>query len=287
MKPAVFDYAAPKTIPETVNLLKEHGFDAKILAGGQSLMPVINMRLVQPAILIDINGVDGISGIEITSEHISLGALIRQQQLIDDPRVREACPILAKAAELVAHRTIRNRGTIGGSLVHADPASELPAVMVALEAVMNVQGPNGEKQVPAQEFFVDYMTTAVEPDELLVSVTIPRGVNDGSGSAFVEMSRRHGDFAIVAVGAMASLDDSGAFTRVRLVVTGVGATPHLVAATDQLIGLKPDEDEFKSVARAASEEIDPQDDIQGSVSYRRHLARVLSKRALRAAVEDV
>jgi aerobic carbon-monoxide dehydrogenase medium subunit len=285
MKPAVFEYAAPKTIPETLNLLKERGAEAKILAGGQSLMPILNMRLAQPATLIDINGVADIANIEITDERISLGALVRQQQLIDDPRIREACPILAEAAEFVAHRTIRNRGTIGGSLVHADPASELPAVMVALEAVMRVHGTDGVKEIPAREFFVDYMTTAVEPDELLVSVVVPRDTNEGSGSAFVEMSRRHGDFAIVAVGALAKLDDTGAFSHVRLVVTGVGPTPHLVAATDQLLGHKPCEDAFRSVAKAASEEIDPQDDIQGTAFYRRHLTRGLCKRALRAATD--
>jgi CO/xanthine dehydrogenase FAD-binding subunit len=285
MKPAVFEYAAPKSISETMTLLGEHGYDAKILAGGQSLMPVMNMRLAQPSILIDINGVEDMSRVEVSDDHIVLGATVRQQRLIDDAAIAGACPLLNYAAQYIAHRTIRNRGTIGGSLVHADPASELPALMVALDATMTVLGPDGEKEIPAGEFFVDYMTVNIGPDELLTSVKIPRKNLDSSGWGFVEFSRRHGDFAIVAAVALLNLDDNRALSRARLVITGVGATPHVVEATDQYLGQQLNEDGIKAIAKAAANELDPQDDIQGTSSYRRRLARVLSKRVLNAALE--
>jgi aerobic carbon-monoxide dehydrogenase medium subunit len=285
MKPAPFDYQSPESISEALELLSEHGYDAKILAGGQSLMPVMNMRLLQPRVLIDINRIPDLDGVEASDGTLTLGALVRQQRLVDDGGIETAAPLLAESAHHIAHRTIRNRGTVGGSLAHADPASELPAVAVALDAEMTIRSLKGERRLPARDFFLDYLTTALEPDELLTSMAVPATRADATGTAFFEVSRRHGDFAVVAVAVVVSLGENHAVSRARLVITGVGPAPHLVSATDALLGQELSDEAIAMTARDAAREIDPQSDVQASAQYRRHVARVLSERALRTAAE--
>lgn len=284
MKPPVFDYFAPTTVDETHRGLAEHQADGKILAGGQSLVPVLNMRLAYPAVLIDINRVSELDHITLDNGRLTIGALTRQQTLLESDVVAEHFPLLAEATRYIGHRTIRNRGTVGGSLAHADPAAELPAVMLALNAELTLSSTRGQRQVPAQDFFVDYMTTALNPDELLQAVQIPTPA-PRSGWSFKEVSRRHGDFALVATAALVTLDEAGTCTDARLVLTGVGPTPVTVDLSTTLIGAVPTADAVAAAADAAREAVDPPSDVHATSDYRRHLARVLSRRALTTAIE--
>lgn len=285
MKPPAFDYLSPTSLAEVHELLSTHGEDGKILAGGQSLVPLLNMRLAHPSTLIDINRVTELDYIRKTADGgLAIGALTRQQTLLEDAVVAEHTPLLVEATRYIGHRTIRNRGTVGGTLAHADPAAEMPAVMVALDAEFVVTSAGGERVIPAREFFVDYLTTALAQDELLTEVRIPAAA-PRTGSAFQEVSRRHGDFAIVAVAALVTLADDGSCADARLVLTGVGGTPQALDLTGTLIGQAPTAEVIKAAANKAATEIEPTADIHATEAYRRQLARVLSRRALTAAVE--
>lgn len=288
MKAAPFDYRTPTTLDETLALLAEFSGDAKLLAGGQSLVPLMNFRLAKPDVLIDLNRVVELSSVRPVDGGLAFGAMTRQRVLERDPRVRERLPLLAAATEWIAHPQIRNRGTIGGSLAHADPASELPAVALVHEAIITAHSASGgQREILASDFFVTYLTTALEPDELVTEVTVP-ALPAGSGWAIVEVARRHGDFALAGVAASLTLDASGAIADARIGLFGVDATARrAVAAEAALRGRRPDADGFREAAARARDEIEPATDVHATATYRRHVVAVLVERALRQAVDRV
>jgi CO/xanthine dehydrogenase FAD-binding subunit len=285
VKPPSFEYHAPRTVDEVVARLAEHGDGAKVLAGGQSLVPLMNLRLAAPEVLVDVNRVDGLAGLSAWDGGVSIGSLVRQSALERSELARERLPLLAEAIRYVGHPTIRHRGTVGGSLAHADPAAELPAAMLALEATLVARGPGGDREIPAADFFTGYLTTALAPDELLTEVRVP-GVPDGTGAAFVELSRRYGDFAICGAAALVTLDDAGRCTRARVALCGVGAGPiRARTVEDALLNEKPEGEALEAAAQRAVDEIDPPSDVHGSAAYRRKIAVVMTRRALALAAE--
>jgi CO/xanthine dehydrogenase FAD-binding subunit len=285
MKPPRFDYLAPGSVDEAVELLARHGERAKVLAGGQSLVPLLNFRLVRPEFLVDLNRIGALVGIREDDGHLEIGAMTRQRAVERSPLVRARCPLLADAMPLIGHFQIRNRGTVGGSLAHADPAAELPAVVAALGGELIARSARGTRRIAAREFFQGYLTTALAPDELLVGVRLPVAA-PGTGTAFLEVSRRHGDFALVGVAAVVTLDAAGTCTRAALALTGVGPTPVVAeAATRRLVGRPPAPELFEEVGRQVAASVTPDSDIHASAEYRQHVAGVLSRRALARAVE--
>lgn len=284
MKPPVFHYVAPESLDDAVQQLGEHGDRAKVLAGGQSLVPLLNLRLAAPEVLIDVNGVPGLDHIEAWDGGLAIGALARQSSLERSRLAGERLPLLAEAIGFVGHPTIRHRGTLGGSLAHADPAAELPAVMLALEASFVARSPRGERTISASEFFHGYLTTALADDELLTEVRVP-GVPPGTGSAFVELARRFGDFAICGAAATITLDENGRCDGVRIALCGVGATPlRATQAETLLVGALPDAVTVATAAEHAAADVDPQTDVHGSAAYRRKMAIVMTGRAVELAV---
>jgi len=278
MKPPPFSYHDPSSIEEVINLLGSLE-NPKLLAGGQSLMPMLNMRYVLPDHVIDLNKVEGLSYIEESGGRISIGGMTRQRDLEFSDVIKLKCPLMNDALQQVGHRQTRNRGTIGGSLSHLDPAAELPAVCAAHEALIVVQGPGGERDIPFAEFPVAYMTPATEIDEILIAIKISAWA-EGHGYAFVEFARRHGDFAITLAAALLETDDDGAITRASLTVGGVGAAPvRMSAIEERLIGLSGDEAKFRELCEDCRE-IDALGDVYASSEYRQHLATVMSRRAL-------
>jgi aerobic carbon-monoxide dehydrogenase medium subunit len=285
MKPPRFDYLAPGSIDEALAVLGRHGEEAKVLAGGQSLVPLLNFRLVRPTYLVDLNEIAGLDGIRVESDRLVIGAMTRQRAVETSALVRENCPLLAEAMPQIGHVQIRNRGTVGGSLAHADPAAELPAVVTCLGGEVVLRSARGQRTLAAEQFFLAYLTTAAEPGELLVEVRLP-AMPPRTGSAFIEVSRRHGDFALVGVAATVTVDETGICTGSALALTGVGATP--VAAREAaggLVGVKPAAEAFADVGRRVSEIVRPDSDLHASAEYRRHLAAVLTRRALARAAE--
>jgi len=285
VKPAPFEYLAPRSLEEALETLAERGAEAKVLAGGQSLLPVLNFRLAQPAVLVDINRVAELDFVrEEADGGLRLGALVRQRRLERDPLVARRAPLVAAAVPHVAHPQIRTRGTLGGSLAHADPAAELPAVALALDARLLVRRRGGERWLAAAEFFTGLFATALGEDELLAEIALPP-TPERSGVAFLESARRHGDYALAGVAARVELDGSGRCRAARLVYFSVGEGPvDAVRAAAALAGHELDAATIAAAAHlAASEEIDPLGDIHASSAFKRHLARVLGERALAAA----
>ena len=258
MKPPSFEYHAPTSLQEALALKSANGAEASFLAGGQSLMPLLNMRLARPGVLIDVNRLAELDYVRELDDGIAVGAITRQRTLEWSEIARQVCPLLREALASVAHAIIRNRGTIGGSIAHADPAAELPAVLSALGGTVTVAGPNGTRVIPAEEFFLFHFTTAIEPDEILTQIWFPK-IPPDAGYAFLEISRRHGDFALAGVAALVSGKQS------RLAFLGVGPRPILAEATDI-------EDTLASTELTS--------DIHGSAGYRLELCRVLARRAL-------
>lgn len=285
MKPAPFHYVAPTTLEEALELMGQHGAEAKLLAGGQSLIPVMNFRLAQPAVLVDLNRVSDLDYLRQGGNGgLEIGAMARHSRLERSETVAALAPLLHEAIPYVAHPQIRNRGTAGGSLAHADPAAELPVIMVALQARLRLRRASGERWVEAADFFQGLFTTALEPDEILVEIALPPWPR-GSGHAFMELARRHGDYAQAGVAAVVQLDDSGNCRQARLVYLNVGETPLAVGAAAELIGHVPSVELIAQVAaHAAQEEIDPTGDIHATAAYKRHLAAVLGRRAIWQAV---
>lgn len=283
MKPPSFDYVAPRSPEEVIELLGQHGSAAKVLAGGQSLVPLLNLRLAGPEMLVDINAVEGLDGLSAWDGGLAIGALVRQSDLEGAELVHERLPLLAEASALVGHPAIRHRGTLGGSLAHADPAAELPAAALALEATLVARGRQGTRSLAASEFFTGYLTTALQPDELLTQVRVP-GVPRGTGSAFVEVSRRSGDFAICGAAALVTLDAGGRCDRVRLALCGVGSGPvRARGVEDALLGEVPSGTVLEEAVQRVHADIDPPSDIHGSAAYRRKLAVVMARRAIELA----
>jgi aerobic carbon-monoxide dehydrogenase medium subunit len=278
LKPSPFTYHRPNAISEAVALLAELGDEAKVLAGGQSLVPLMSMRLAAPAHLIDINHLPGLDKVEVTANHVRVGALARHSHVERDEAAFGAIPLLRQALALVAHPTIRNRGTTVGSLVHGDPSAEMPAVLVLLDGVLEVQSADGSREVPAADFFVGPMETSLRSAELAVAARFARPAS-GCGSAFVELSRRHGDYAVCGVGALVSTDAELAITSAKVALISVGGGPVLVDVTDAITGSGGGFD-LSAVHALLDLAIEPEADIHASAEYRRHLAHVLTSRAL-------
>lgn len=286
MKPASFQYIAPLTLAEALDVMSHHGAAAKLLAGGQSLIPVMNFRLAQPTLLVDLNKLRELDRLHVTGDGgLRIGAMVRHSQLEHSDVIAGYAPLIAEAMPLVAHPQIRNRGTIGGSLAHADPAAELPVVMVALQARFLLRKSGHERWVNAADFYQSLFTTALEPDEILVEIDIPPAARR-TGYAFTEIARRHGDYAQAGVAAIIGLDENGVCRRARLVYLNQGETPMVAGqAAAALVGQLPSMALIDDVARrAARDEIDPTGDIHATAEYRRHLAFVLGKRAIQKAV---
>jgi carbon-monoxide dehydrogenase medium subunit len=285
MKLPQFDYEAPETVSEAVGLLAEHLDEASVLAGGQSLIPLLALRLAQPALLIDINGVADLSGVSVTDGWVAIGATTREYVAEESGTIADAVPLLAAALPLIGHEAIRSRGTVGGSLAHADPAAELPAVARALDAEFVVRGPLGERVVPAAEWFEGYLTTSRRPDELLTEVRFP-AAGRGTGVSFQEVARRHGDFAMVGLAASVTLSD-GAISDARLAFAGVSDVPaRATGAEELLVGQRPSAELLDEAARRAAGDIDPPSDLHGSAEYRKKVAAALVRRGLREAVDN-
>ena len=284
MKPPVFDYAAPKTVDEAVALLQQYDGEAKILAGGQSLMPLLNMRLARPALLVDIARIAGLDAIREVDGALAIGAMTRQRAVEYSELVRSRFPLLHTAILNIAHPQNRNQGTVGGSLAHADPAAELPAMALAYDAEFRAVGPAGERRIKAADFFVTYLTTALEPTEVLTEVRFP-ALPPRTGWSFIELARRHGDFALTGVVARLATDGGGRCSAAQIVLFGVGTTPVRARAAEQvLIGETLSAPLFERAGQAASQEIEePLSDVHASADYRRDLARVLTRRALAEA----
>lgn len=284
MKPPPFRYHAPETVEETLALLAEYSWDAKLLAGGQSLVPAMNFRLAAPAVLIDLNRVAELQGIEaLDNGGIALGAMTRQRAVEHSEVVRDRAPLLHEAMPWIAHPQIRSRGTIGGSIAHADPASELPAVMVALRAQFRARGPEGERTILAEDFFLGLLMTALAPEELLTRIEIP-ALPERTGVAFTEFARRHGDYALVGVAAVVTLNADDTCSDARLTLLSVGEGPFVPAqAVAELRETDLSDDTIAAAAAAAAAEIDPPADIHASSDFRRHLTGVLVARVLRSA----
>jgi CO/xanthine dehydrogenase FAD-binding subunit len=285
MKLPPFDYEAPTTVSAAVELLAEHLDEASVLAGGQSLIPLLALRLARPGVIIDINGIDELSGVSAPNGWTAIGAMTREYVAEKSETVADTVPLLAAALPLIGHEAIRTRGTIGGSLAHADPAAELPAVARALDAEFVVRGKSGERVVPAAQWFEGYLTTSRRSDELLVEVRFPTA-GRGTGVSFQEVARRHGDFAIV--GLAVSLVVSGeVISDARLAFAGVSDVPvRAAAAEDLLVGERPSAALFDEVARRATGDLDPPADLHGSSDYRKAVAAAMARRGLRAAVDN-
>ena len=284
MKPAAFRYLAPTTVEEALSLLAEHGDAAKVLAGGQSLVPMMNFRLVTPSIIIDLNRVTELGYIRAQGSGLVIGAMTRQRQIERDPLIVTRAPLLVETMPFVAHPQIRNRGTFGGSIAHADPAAELPAVAIALDAQFKLTSQKGVRWVRAADFFLGLFTTVLEPTELLTEIILPP-MSPRVGYSFQEMSRRHGDYALAGVACALALSDQGLCREARIVLLGLGASPiDARDAAKQLIGASPTPEAIRAAAQAVDTEIDPSTDIHASADFRRHLARTLTRRALETAL---
>lgn len=286
MKPPPFEYYSPTTLDEALSLLGEYGAEAKVLAGGQSLVPSMNFRLAQPAVLVDLNRIPDLAGIRATGQGtLQIGAMTRQRELERSPEVSEHAPLIYETMPFIAHPQIRNRGTIGGSLAHADPSAELPAVAVALNCSIRARSPRGERVIPAAEFFLGVFTTALEPDEIITEIEVPRHAHY-LGAAFEEVARRHGDYALAGAAAAVALHADGTVAEVRLVFLSLGDGPvECPSVYAILLGQTPTEEAVREAVEALEADIDPPTDIHASSAYRRHLARVLGRRTLTKAVE--
>jgi aerobic carbon-monoxide dehydrogenase medium subunit len=284
MKPPRFEYAAPHKIDEAVGLLSQHGERAKVLAGGQSLVPLLNFRLATPEVLIDVNRVAELAYVRPLGSGVAIGAMTRQDTLERTDVVRSRLPIVAEACRLIGHLPIRHRGTIGGSLAHADPAAELPAVMMALDAELTAVRHGGRRTLPVEQFFTGVFTTALAPDELLTEIRVP-GLPPRTGGAFIEIARRAGDFALVGVAAVVTLDDGGRATRARVALCGAAPTPIRAREAERvLVGARPDARALDEAAEKIAAAADPPGDIHASPAFRRKLARHVGRQAIELAV---
>ena len=281
MKPPPFAYHRPSTVAEAVEILAEVGDGGKVLAGGQSLVPLLNMRLAAPSALVDINRLTELAYVDTDEATVRVGALARHAQTERDPHAFAALALLREATRSVAHPTIRNRGTTVGSLVHADPAAEMPAVLAVLDGTLEVRSAGGAREVPAAELFVGPMESSLRPGELAVAARFPRPPAR-SGTAFVELARRHGDYAMAGLAAVVATDPDGALTRARVAYISLGPGPVVVDLADAITGSGGGLDPAR-VRALVDDRIDPEDDIHATADYRRHLAHVLTDRALREA----
>ena len=282
MIPASFDYVRPASLDEAVSALADGGDDAKIIAGGQSLMPLLRLRLAYPELLVDIGAIDELTGITDVGDALLIGARTTHYQVVHDPLVREHCGLLAQATATVADPAVRHRGTLGGSLAHGDPAGDLPAVVLALDGMLVVRGPGGQREVAAGDFFVDYLTTALEPGEILTGVRVPK-LGQGWGYRYEKFHRTAQAWATVGVAALARRAN-GQVAEARIGLTNMGTVPvRATAAESAVAGADASAAAIAAAAAVADEGTQPPADLHGAPDYRRHLARVLTGRALAAA----
>lgn len=287
MKPAPFDYVAANSVADALDQLARLGADAQILAGGQSLVRLMNSRHSTPANLIDINGVTELDRIALKDSEIVIGAITRQRTSETDALVTEHIPLFAAAGQHVAHVSVRERGTVVGSIAFADPSAELPVALLALEGTVLAASHSGERLIAAADFFIGPWQNALTDEELAIEVRIPVQPDRRCGSAFLEVSRRHGELPICAVAAITTLDEAGSFAEVRIALGAVGDRPvRARSAEQQAVGLMPSAETYAALADATARELEPVSNLHGSASFRRHLAEVLTRRALTAAVAD-
>ncbi len=285
MKPAIFDYVLADNQEHALAVLREHGDDAKVLAGGQSLVPLMSFRLAKPTLLLDINRLDGLDTVETADGRMSIGALTRQSELLTHPLIAEHCPLMRAATEFIGHPAIRNRGTVGGSVAHADPAAELPILLQVLDAAVEVRSAGSRRTIPADDFFLGLLMTGMNPDEMLtgISFALPE---KGTGWGFHEVARRHGDFALVAAAALVTLDDRGAVAEAAVALGGIAGRPVRVGAVENsLKGNRPTPETIEAASHLVDDAVTPVGDIHAGEAYRAHLGRVLTKRTIRDAVE--
>ena len=282
MIPAQFDYVRPSSVGAAVTALADGGDDAKVIAGGQSLLPLLRLRLAYPSLLVDVGGLSDLVGVSDAGSHLLIGARTTHYQLVHDPLISQHCGLLAEAAGTVADPAVRHRGTLGGSLAHADPAGDLPAVVLALDATLVARGPAGEREIPAGDFFVDYLTTALGPGEILTGVRVPKLGNDW-GYRYEKFHRTAQAWAIVGVAALVRRSD-GHVAEARVGLTNMGTVPIRAAAVEAAAaGAQASPDALQAAAAGAAEGTQPPADLHGQPDYRRHLAQVLTGRALEAA----
>ncbi len=286
MKPAPFEYVAARSLDEALAALADAGEGGKVLAGGQSLVPLLALRLARPDVLVDVNQVAGLDRVVVDDRRLVIGALARHRAVELDEQVRRAFPLVSAAAAKIGHVAIRNRGTVGGSVAHADPAAEWPALLLALDGEVEVASPRGRRVVSAGDLYAGYLTTTLEVDEVVCEVraTLPEG---RTGTSFLELARREGDFAIVGVAAVLAIEGDEV-RHCRLALSGVGSTPVRARGAEELLaGAAADDAAIAAAAREVVEEIDPPGDIHGSADYRRKVAGVLVRRALSAARDEI
>src|SRR5262245_41531014 len=284
MIPPAFEYHAPTSVDEAIALLGKHGDDAKILSGGQSLIPMMKLRLAAPTHIVDINRIPGLTTLKEADGHLTIGALVRESDLEESPTIREKYPLLHEASRHIADPIVRNLATVCGNLAHGDPANDHPAVMLALGAVAVAQGPRGRREIPVTGFFTGVFSTALRPDEVLVEIKVPVPP-PRSGGAYVKLERKVGEFATAGVAAQLTLGADGGCARVGIGLTNVGPTPIKAAKAEAaLLGKPPSEAAIKEAARLAAEASQPSVDARGPVDYKRDLVRVLTARALTRAV---
>ena len=285
MIPAAFDYHAPRSIGEATQLLSKLGDDAKVLSGGQSLIPLMKLRLASPKHIVDINGIPGLAHLEEKDGVLRIGALTRESDLEDSELIRTRYPVLFDTSKVIADPVVRNLATVGGNLAHGDPANDHPATMLALGAEVVAVGPKGERRIPIASFFTGPFTTALRGDEVLTEIRVP-SPGPRSGGAYVKLERKVGDFATAAVAVQVELDAAGVCTRVGIGLANVGSTPiKAEAAEGALRGKRPDEAAIKRAGELAAQAAQPSADLRGSVEYKKDLVRVLTGRALRKAIE--
>jgi carbon-monoxide dehydrogenase medium subunit len=286
LKPAPFDYVAPRTVEEAIDHLARHGADARVLAGGQSLVRLMNARLATPAVLVDINRVTGLDGIEVENGSVRIGALARQRAAELSDVVRSEIPLLAEAGAHVAHPSVRRRGTVVGSIAFADPSAELPAALLAMDGEAVVTGPGGERTVAAADLFTGAFRTSLGDGELISAVRVPRRARDRTGSAWIEVARRQGDLPVCGAGAVVTLDEAGAIASARIALCGVGDRPLRASSVEEALrGAQPTDDAIADVAERAARDLDPRSDVHGSAAFRRHLAVVMTRRSVLRAAE--
>jgi aerobic carbon-monoxide dehydrogenase medium subunit len=283
MYPAQFEYVAPSSLEEALSVLSESGGEAKILAGGHSLLPMMKLRLAQPAKLVDLSRIQGLNEIRLDASGISIGAMVTHAEVAESPEVARAFPVLAEAEHVVGDLQVRNRGTVGGSLAHADPAGDLPAAFLALEGEVTARGPGGERVIRSTEFFVDILTTALEENEILTQIRF-LSLPPSTGSSYQKFDHPASHYALTGVAAVVTLGGGGIIERARIGVTGVGPTPYRAEGVEQaLVGKGADG--VRQAAETAADGIDCNDDIHASAEYRAHLARVFTRRAVEAAMQ--
>jgi carbon-monoxide dehydrogenase medium subunit len=287
VKPAWFDYHAPRELDEALHLLSSAGQDGRVLAGGQSLVPMLNLRILKPAVVVDINRIEGLARLHVGTDGLSVGALVRHADLLRNPEVRQGWPLLAEATTQVAHMAIRNRGTVCGSVSHNDPSAEQPSVLVAMGGTVVIASSSGRRELPAEAFLTGMLSNALEPGEMVVELRYPKHPA-GTGTAFVEFARRLGDFAIAGAAASLTMRE-GVCAAARLTVLGMGEGPIRIGAVEEMLTSRPltpegSRDLFAEASARVAATVDPTDDVHASSSYRRHLAGVLAARALETAL---